>query len=308
MRSSRRTRPEYLNPEDDLAAGAPKEAEVRESDLEVDDGRILHTYDVGPTERDDELVLLWHHGTPNIGAPPEPLFPAAEALGLRWIGYDRPGYGGSAPRPDATVASAANDAVRVADHLGIDRFAVFGHSVVDRGPWRAAFCWGIGSFRSSRSRPGPVVGRGPRLLRRNVGWQRSGIDRRGQGRPQRAELILATGDFDPESFTTADWSALNGEWSWFDGIVTAGTAHGFGGMIDDLLAAMSPWGFDPEPAQHADADHAWDGRSYGSKFTCALACRTMSAGRAWLEAGQGHISVLGSARSALEWVRARAVS
>ena len=53
---------------------------MRESDLEADDGRILHTYDVGPTERDDELVLLWHHGTPNIGAPPEPLFRAAEAL------------------------------------------------------------------------------------------------------------------------------------------------------------------------------------------------------------------------------------
>ena len=66
---------------DDLAAGAPKEAEVRESDLEVDDGRILHTYDVGPTERDDELVLLWHHGTPNIGAPPEPLFPRLR----RWV-------------------------------------------------------------------------------------------------------------------------------------------------------------------------------------------------------------------------------
>ena len=39
---------------DNVARGAPKEAEVREFDVEADDGRILHAYDVGPTERDDD--------------------------------------------------------------------------------------------------------------------------------------------------------------------------------------------------------------------------------------------------------------
>ena len=68
------------------------------------------------------------HGTPNIGAPPEPLFEPARSLGIRWIGYDRPSYGGSTPHPGATVASAAADARQVADQLGIGRFAVFGHS------------------------------------------------------------------------------------------------------------------------------------------------------------------------------------
>ena len=43
------------------------------------------------------------------------------------------------------------------------------------------------------------------------------------------EHVLATRDFDPESFTTADWAALSGEWSWFDGIVAAGPPMGAAG-------------------------------------------------------------------------------
>ncbi len=102
---------------------------VTELDLELADGRTLHAYD---TEPDDDatrsLVVFWHHGTPNIGAPPEPLFVAAARLGIRWVSYDRPGYGGSSPLPGRTVASAAGDVASVADALGIDRFAVMGHS------------------------------------------------------------------------------------------------------------------------------------------------------------------------------------
>jgi hypothetical protein len=54
---------------------------VTELDLELADGRTLHAYDTGS---DDDgarsLVVFWHHGTPNIGAPPEPLFAAAARL------------------------------------------------------------------------------------------------------------------------------------------------------------------------------------------------------------------------------------
>jgi pimeloyl-ACP methyl ester carboxylesterase len=101
---------------------------MRERDVLTTDGRVLHTYDLGPAERSDELVVLWQHGTPNTGAPPEPLFEAARPLGIRWIGYDRPSYGGSTPHPDATIATAAADARQIADQLGIGRFTVFGHS------------------------------------------------------------------------------------------------------------------------------------------------------------------------------------
>ena len=122
------------------------------------------------------------------------------------------------------------------------------------------------------------------------------------------EHILATRDFDPESFTAADWSALSGEWSWFDGIVTAGTAHGWGGMIDDDLAAMSPWGFDvSQVGTPTLVMHGMDDRMVPRSHAQWLATRCPRA-ELRLEAGQGHISVLGSARGALEWVRGRAAS
>src|SRR5262245_5464006 len=117
---------------------------MREVDLGTTDARLLHTYDVGPTGRSDELVVLWHGGTPNTGAPPEPLFEVARSLGLRWIGYDRPGYGASSPHRGATVASAAADAAQVADGLEIGRFAVLGSS--GGGP-RALACAALLSDR-----------------------------------------------------------------------------------------------------------------------------------------------------------------
>ena len=102
-------------------------AVVTELDLELGDGRTLHAYDTHPGATDG-VAVCWHHGTPNIGAPPTPLFAAADRLGLRWVSYDRPGYGGSTPLPGRNIASGAADTAAVADALGIDRLAVMGHS------------------------------------------------------------------------------------------------------------------------------------------------------------------------------------
>src|SRR4028118_873688 len=118
---------------------------VTETGLELGDGRTLHAYDTGGD--DGRLAVFWHHGSPNIGSPPVPLFPAAARLGIRWVSYDRPGYGGSTPYPGRDVASAARARAcraagarrgrvaggprplpRRAHAVGIDRFAVVGHS------------------------------------------------------------------------------------------------------------------------------------------------------------------------------------
>jgi pimeloyl-ACP methyl ester carboxylesterase len=101
---------------------------VTETDLELSDGRTLHVYDAAAEDAATHLAVFWHHGTPNLGAPPEPLLPAAAERGIRWVSYDRPGYGGSTPRPGRDVASAAADVAGIADALGIGRFAVMGHS------------------------------------------------------------------------------------------------------------------------------------------------------------------------------------
>jgi len=62
-----------------------------EADLELSDGRTLHVYDAAADGADDRLAVFWHHGTPNLGAPPEPLFAAAAEHGIRWVSHDRPG-------------------------------------------------------------------------------------------------------------------------------------------------------------------------------------------------------------------------
>ncbi len=101
---------------------------IAETDIELPDGRVLHAYDAPPKHADVRLTIVWHHGTPNLGSPPEPLFPVAERLGVRWVGYDRPGYGGSTPNPGRSIGSAAEDVAHLVDALGIDRFAAMGHS------------------------------------------------------------------------------------------------------------------------------------------------------------------------------------
>ena len=56
------------------------EMDLLERDLVLPDGRTLHTYDTGPA--DERLAVVWHHGTPNIGRPPEPLFADSTRLGI----------------------------------------------------------------------------------------------------------------------------------------------------------------------------------------------------------------------------------
>jgi pimeloyl-ACP methyl ester carboxylesterase len=51
------------------------------------------------------------------------------AAGVRLIGVDRPGIGLSDPEPGRDVAAWARDVAVLAGALGLDRFAVLGHSV-----------------------------------------------------------------------------------------------------------------------------------------------------------------------------------
>jgi pimeloyl-ACP methyl ester carboxylesterase len=58
------------------------------------------------------------------------------AAGARVVSVDRPGYGGSSPSPHRSMADWPRDIAALADHLGIDRFAVIGLS--SGGPYVAA--------------------------------------------------------------------------------------------------------------------------------------------------------------------------
>lgn len=54
------------------------------------DGRELEVFDCGAT---DGVPVLVHNGTPSSGLPYAPHVRDAEAKGIRFVAYSRPGYG-----------------------------------------------------------------------------------------------------------------------------------------------------------------------------------------------------------------------
>jgi pimeloyl-ACP methyl ester carboxylesterase len=89
------------------------------------DGRTLAIEEAGdPAGR----PVLVHNGTPNSRHLFAPVAADAAARGLRLIGYDRPGYGGSTPQPGRTVADCAADVRVICAELGIARLAMWGIS------------------------------------------------------------------------------------------------------------------------------------------------------------------------------------
>jgi pimeloyl-ACP methyl ester carboxylesterase len=270
-------------------------------DVSLGDGRALHAYDTG-TAGDGRLAIFWHHGTPNVGQPPEPLFAAADRLGLRWVSYDRPGYGGSTAHPGRDMASAAGDVAAVADALGLDRFAVMGHS--GGGP-HALACAALlpGRVVAAVSGAG-LAPYGAEGLDWYAGMAASGLASlraAAAGRAAKEAYENSGEEYDPE-FTPADEAALAGPWSWLGSVVGPAMAAGPGGLIDDDLAYVSPWGF--EPAQVGVPVlllHGGRDRVVPASHSEWLAGRVPAA-ELRLSTEDGHISVLNHAEAALEWV------
>jgi pimeloyl-ACP methyl ester carboxylesterase len=279
-----------------------------ETDLKLGDGRTLHVYDTGADDADGRLAVFWHHGTPNIGAPPAPLFAAAARLGIRWVSYDRPGYGGSTPYRDRDVASAADYVSSVADALGIDRFAVMGHS--GGGP-HALACGALlpervlGAVSVAGLAPFGAEG-----LEWFAGMSDSGVASlraAAEGRAAKERYEASGAEYDPQMFTPEDHAALSDAWSWVLDVVNPAVEAGPDGLIDDDLAYVAPWGFDPARLVAPTLLlHGGRDRVVPSSHGEWLARRCPSA-ELWLSADDGHISVLNSGAAAMEWLREHAV-
>ena len=98
---------------------------IREQTITAPDGRELCICEGGAP---DGPAVVVHNGTPMSRLLFEPHVADAEARGLRLVGYDRPGYGGSTPQPGRSVGDAADDVATIADALGVERFATWGIS------------------------------------------------------------------------------------------------------------------------------------------------------------------------------------
>jgi pimeloyl-ACP methyl ester carboxylesterase len=110
-----------------------------DSSVETEDGRELRVQLGGAP---DGAPVVYHMGTPTSRL----IFPlhdeAASRHGVRLVSYDRPGYGGSTPRPGRTAAGSADDVRAIADALGLERFGLWGFS--GGGPFVLGAAAGLG--------------------------------------------------------------------------------------------------------------------------------------------------------------------
>lgn len=279
---------------------------MREFDTKLPGGRTLHCYDTGPA---GGTPVIWHHGTPNTGEPPRPLLETASKLGLRWVSFDRPAYGGSTRHEGRTVGSIAADVAALADALELESFAVMGHS--GGGPH------GLACAAALPDRVSAVVsiaglapfdadgldwfdGMGPTSTA-SLRSAQEGADRKRRHEEESADA--------PIDFTARDWATLAGPWGWLADIAAAGVATGLDGIIDDDLAYVTPWGVDlaaitaPVLLVHGDDDRVVPA-SHSRWLADALpGCEH------WTLPGEAHLSVLAAEKSgaedALRWLAER---
>jgi pimeloyl-ACP methyl ester carboxylesterase len=229
-------------------------AATREQDVRTADGRILHLYEAGDPH--GELVVV-HHGTPCSGILAAWWAGDALARGIRLVGYDRPGYGGSDRHPGRSVADAAGDCAAIADAYGAPRFRTWGVSgggphalacaalLPDRivsaatlasvAPFTADLDWYAGMGQDNLDEFAAAVAGEPAL------------------RPYLAQASANAVAADPAGLVDVlasllppvDLAALRGELgSFMYDWLAAGQRNGYLGWLDDDLAFVRDWGFD----------------------------------------------------------------
>ena len=264
--------------------------------LDTPDGRRLRVYDEGDPQG---VPVIVHHGTPGVGA----LYPPWLGGGIRLIGFDRAGYGSSTRDRGRTIASVAGDVRAVADALGLESFGTWG---ISGGGPHALACAALLPDRvfaaATVASPAPYDADGLDWLagggEMNVveftaalqgetavrplleQWQ--GAMSAGGAEAMRDEMASLLG--------AADAAALAGELAEYlhASVVETG---GVDGWLDDDLAFVAPWGFEPEMisipvlVRHGEQD-----RFVSADHSRWLAERIPGA-EAWITRDDGHLTL-----------------
>jgi pimeloyl-ACP methyl ester carboxylesterase len=223
--------------------------------IRTQDGRRLTVEEYGDPDG-TPVVLL--HDTPGcrFGVVPPDVVTAHPHI--RFLGYDRPGYGDSDRLPGRRVADAARDVAELAGALGLGRFSVLGLS---GGAPHALAC---AALLPSRVRRAAVLASPAPPDARELSWfegmTASQVEeftlaltdplafaealaaRAADIRRDPAQLLVSVRD----GLTDADRRILSGPGSGelLRGYREAVRGSSYG-WLDDRLALLSNWGFDP---------------------------------------------------------------
>jgi pimeloyl-ACP methyl ester carboxylesterase len=272
---------------------------VTRRDLQLPDGRQLVAYDSGALDPSEALTVVWHHGSPQTGAPLEPLLAAAASRDIRLVTYARPSYGGSSPNLGRKVASAAADVAAIVDALGVSRFASMGAS--GGGP-HALACAALLSDRVI----GAITLASPAPYTDAFDWyggmvSPGGLRAAAAGRDAR-DRFAAAEEFDENSFTSADWAALNGTWASLGRDAGQAGDAGPDGLIDDDVAFASAWGFDvAEITGPVLLVQGGEDRVIPPTHAEWL-LRHVPSAELWLRPRDGHVSVLDACPVGMDWL------
>jgi pimeloyl-ACP methyl ester carboxylesterase len=263
--------------------------------------------------------VIVHHGTPSSGLLYEPWIEDAAASGIRLIGFDRAGYGDSSRLPGRNIAAAARDVEAIADALELERFATWGisgggpHALAcaalcgDRltataslagvAPWGAdGLDWLAGMGEANVEEFDQVLA-GESALRPSV--ERDRAETLGAG-PEALKSLFDSllGDADRAVLST-------GIVDWMVATHTHGLRGSGDGWIDDDLAFVAPWGFEPSEITRPvlivqGGDDRFVPRSHGEW----LAAHVRGA-EAWIDDANGHLTLMQyRVPDVHEWLRA----
>jgi pimeloyl-ACP methyl ester carboxylesterase len=222
------------------------------------DGRTLAFAEWGDPDGSPVFSL---HGTPTSRLWRTPDESRYAAAGARVVTYDRAGYGGSDRHRGRRVVDCVADVEAIADHLGLDRFAVTGRS--GGGPHALAVA---ARLPDRVRRAESVVGIAPfdaegldwfdgmdAMNVRETGWAVAGEDVAARELEREAAGILERIEADASRVLDDEWELDDVDRSALarpelaDVIREAFTEafrNGVWGWVDDDLAFVAPWGFD----------------------------------------------------------------
>ncbi|WP_405526351.1 alpha/beta hydrolase [Streptomyces avidinii] len=226
-----------------ISAGASFAA-MRE--LIADDGRTLAVEEWGDLTG---IPVVFLHGSPMSRLSRYPDDSLFHELGVRLITYDRPGFGGSTPKPGRRVIDAAADVAAITAALGLHRFAVFG--VSGGGPHAMAFA---ARYPGRVTRLGALASPAPRDAA-GLDWTAgmSEGNRRSAavaltGRQDVTEHLASLGTADFPKLPEIEQAVLSRpEISAMMGPAFAEAVRpGLDGWVDDVTAIFgTEWGFNP---------------------------------------------------------------